>query len=87
MKIIKDAVKKYDPDAEIIIFGSRTDLTKKGGDIDILVVSDKIDYRKRRKIRVDLLLKLGERKIDLIITDNPEKSEFTKMAYKYGVRI
>jgi len=80
-------VKKYDPDAEIIIFGSRTDLTKKGGDIDILVVSDKIDYRKRRKIRVDLLLKLGERKIDLIITDNPEKSEFTKMAYKYGVRI
>ncbi|ACO03427.1 MULTISPECIES: nucleotidyltransferase domain-containing protein [Persephonella] len=80
-------MKKYDPDAEIIIFGSRTDLTKKGGDIDILVVSDKIDYRKRRKIRVDLLLKLGERKIDLIITDNPEKSEFTKMAYKYGVRI
>ncbi|WP_457622335.1 nucleotidyltransferase domain-containing protein [Persephonella sp.] len=87
IKIIKDAVKKYDPDAKIIIFGSRTDLTKKGEDIDILVVSDKIDYRKRRKIRVDLLLKLGERKIDLIITDNPEKSEFTKMTYKYGIKI
>jgi len=87
IRIIKDTIKKYDPDANIIIFGSRTDLTKKGGDIDILVISNKIDYKMRRKIRVELFLKLGERKIDLIITDNPQKSEFTKLAYKYGVKI
>ena len=87
IEIIKNAIRKYDPDAEIIIFGSRTDLSKKGGDIDILVISKKIDYKIRRKIRVDLLLKLGDRKIDLIITDDPEKTEFTKVAYKYGVRI
>jgi len=87
IEIIKNAIRKYDPDAEIIIFGSRADLSKKGGDIDILVVSKKIDYRIRRKIRVDLLLRLGDRKIDLIITDDPEKTEFTKVAYKYGVRI
>ena len=36
---------------------------------------------------VDLQLALGERKIDIIITDNPEKTEFTKTAYKYGVEI
>ena len=87
VEIIKNTIKKYDPDAEVIIFGSRTDLSKRGGDIDILVVSKKIDDRIRRKIRVDLLLKLGDRKIDLIITDNPEKTEFTKVAYKYGVKI
>ena len=87
IEIIKNAIRKYDPDAEIIIFGSRADLSKKGGDIDILVVSKKIDYRIRRKIRVDLLLRLGDRKIDLIITDDPERTEFTKVAYKYGVRI
>ncbi len=87
IKIIKNTIKKYDPDAEVIIFGSRTDLSKSGGDIDILVVSKKIDDRTRRKIRVDLLLELGDRKIDLIIADNPEKTEFTKVAYKYGVKI
>jgi len=87
VRAIKDTIKKYDPNANIIIFGSRADVTKKGGDIDILVISNKIDYKTRRKIRVELFLKLGERKIDLIITDNPQKSEFTKVAYKYGVKI
>jgi hypothetical protein len=69
------------PEAEIIIFGSRTDITKKGRH-RYTFVSNKIDYRSRRKIRVEILLKLGERKIDLIITDDPEKSEFIKTAYK-----
>ncbi len=87
IEIIKNTIKKYDPDAKIIIFGSRADLSKRGGDIDILVVSKKIDYNVRRKIRVELLLKLGDRKIDIIVTDNPEESEFTKLAYKYGVEI
>nr|BAL54317.1 DNA polymerase beta domain protein [uncultured Aquificae bacterium] len=87
VETIKSIVKKYDPAAEILIFGSRTDLTKRGGDIDMLIVSDKIDYRIRRKIRVDLQLALGDRKVDLIITDDPEKNEFTKIAYKYGVKI
>ena len=84
---MKSIIKKYDPNSKIILFGSRTDLSKKGGDIDLLVISKKIDFRKRREILVDLQLALGERKIDLIITDNPEKTEFTKITYKYGVEI
>ncbi|WP_457625250.1 nucleotidyltransferase domain-containing protein [Persephonella sp.] len=87
IKKIKSVIKKYDPNSKIILFGSRTDLFKKGGDIDLLVISDKIDFRKRRKILVDFQLSLGERKIDWIITDSPEKEEFTKIVYKYGVEI
>ncbi|WP_028949822.1 nucleotidyltransferase domain-containing protein [Sulfurihydrogenibium subterraneum] len=87
IQVIKTIIKKYDPNAKIFIFGSRTDLNKKGGDIDILVISNSIDYKQRRKIKVDLLLTLGDRKVDLIITENPEKTEFTKLAYKYGVEI
>jgi len=87
IKTIKNIIQKYDPEAKIIIFGSRTDLSKKGGDIDILIISKRIDYKLRRKIRVDLLLALGDRKIDIIVTDNPEKTEFTKVACKYGVEI
>ena len=87
IKEIKKVIKRYDPDAKIILFGSRTDISKKGGDIDLLVISNKIDFRKKRNILVNLQLSLGDRKIDLIITDNPEKTEFTKLAYKYGVEL
>ena len=62
-----------------------TDLSKRGEDVDLLVISD--DYKKRIKILVDLQLALGDRKIDLIVIDYLEKTEYTKMAYKYGVEI
>ncbi|RUM41140.1 MAG: nucleotidyltransferase domain-containing protein [Desulfurobacterium sp.] len=84
---IKIAILSVDPEAEIILFGSRTDLNKRGGDIDLLVVSSKINYRDRRKIRVKLLKELGDRKIDLIITPEPSANIFTKVAYKYGVKL
>ncbi|AWB09754.1 hypothetical protein TDSAC_0378 [Thermodesulfobium acidiphilum] len=34
---------------------------KKAGDIDILVVSEKIDFDVRRKIKLDLILAFGDR--------------------------
>ena len=61
---IKKAITEFDPEAEIFIFGSRADLSKKGGDIDILVLSDRIGWRERRKIRIALIKELGDRKID-----------------------
>lgn len=35
INVIKMVIKNYDPNARVFIFGSRTDLNKKGGDIDI----------------------------------------------------
>ncbi|NPA14048.1 MAG: nucleotidyltransferase domain-containing protein [Aquificae bacterium] len=87
IKTIKEAIFKYDPLAEIILFGSRADPSKKGGDIDLLVISRKIGYQQRRKIRVELLKKLGERKIDLLVVKDPKETTFCELAYKYGVRL
>lgn len=84
---IKKIIKKYDPQAQIFLFGSRIDPSKKGGDIDLLVVSNNLDYKKKRLIKTDLHIALGDRKIDLIVVDNPDKSEFTKQAYKSGVEL
>ena len=87
IKTISDAIRSFDNNASIFLFGSRTDATKKGGDIDLLIISDKIHYYERKKIKLELLNKFGDRKIDLIIADNPNKNMFIKFAYKYGVKL
>ena len=53
--------------AECFLFGSRTDDSKKGGDIDILILSDKIIERKTlRQIKVEFFKQFGWQKLDLI---------------------
>jgi predicted nucleotidyltransferase len=49
---IVDAVKSVDPCARIWLFGSRTDDSKKGGDIDIAILSEKIDKEVMQKMQV-----------------------------------
>ena len=92
IKDIKEAVKKVLGErAGIFIFGRRVDLTKKGGDIDILVLSDREmteekKFQAKLDISVELYKRLGERKIDLIVTDRIEK-EIEKTAVREGVEI
>ena len=39
---IKDAVYEFDQEAKIYLFGSRADDAKRGGDIDLFILSNKI---------------------------------------------
>ncbi len=86
---MKEAVQSVlGKDSEVYIFGSRTNLTKKGGDIDILVISKSLTSEKEKfeakiKILKNLYKRLGERKIDLIITNKPEK-RYWKNCYSKG---
>jgi len=87
-KQIKD-IKVLGERARIFIFGSRADLSKKGG--DILVLSDREmteekKFQAKLDISVELYKRLGERKIDLIVTDRIEK-EIEKTAVREGVEI
>ncbi len=79
-------IKQYDNAAEIIFFGSRTDLLKRGGDIDIMIKSHNIDNIIKRKIRVELIKALGDRKIDLILTEDINKNAFIKNIYHTGIK-
>jgi predicted nucleotidyltransferase len=83
---IKESVYGFDPDAKIILFGSRVDDAKRGGDIDLLVLSRKITTRERRRIKINLYDKIGEQKIDMIIT--PEiATAFHRIALSEGIEL
>lgn len=86
IKKIRDAVHEYDKEAGIYIFGSRADLNKKGGDLDILVISKRIAPIQRRFIKINMYKALGEQKIDIIVTEEIS-SPFLKMAVQTGVRL
>jgi len=85
-QIITEIIRAFDPHAEIRLFGSRVNDERKGGDIDLLVISYTLTYRDKLLIRGQLKDRLGERKIDLIVTKDLD-SAFYRNAYKASLML
>lgn len=83
-KLIKEIFKNYDPSAKIYLFGSRVHDDKKGGDIDLLVLSSKITEANRREIKLKLYDAIGEQKIDLLIAEDM-REPFVRIAFESGI--
>lgn len=83
---ISAAIHQADVDATIYLFGSRVDDSAKGGDIDLLVLSKKIDLMAKLGILAQLHQKLGVRKIDLAIYPD-SSSPFPRIAMQTGARL
>lgn len=84
IKAIKETVQSFDADAKVWLYGSRTDDNKRGGDIDLLIFSQKINFSDKLKIKVQLYKKIGEQKIDMIIArDN--KKPFVRIALENAI--
>lgn len=81
---IKDVVYSLDSNARIYLFGSRVYDNKRGGDIDLLIVSNKLTNKDTRKVKLSLYDKIGERKIDVVIAKDLSKP-FTRVAVEEGV--
>lgn len=64
---------------QLYLFGSRTSLAKRGGDIDLLWVLPKERVEKARKLKFDLIAKIklaiDEQKIDVTIIADEDKSQ------------
>ena len=83
--LIKNTIKKYINDAKIYIFGSRLDDSKKGGDIDIFIITDKkVTLQIETKIKFFLEEELLK-PIDLVFHRDFER-EIEKEALK-GIEI
>ena len=83
---IRGAIGARDPDADVYLFGSRADDNARGGDIDLLVLSKTIDFKKKLDILVDLTEQLGEQRIDLVVAPDLSRP-FTRIALAEGVRL
>ena len=84
IEAIKTTIHQLDPEARIILFGSRADDAKRGGDIDLLILSQKLTPRHKRTLRLALYEKLGEQKIDLLIASDTT-SPLVRIALAEGV--
>ncbi len=83
---INDTIHQVDADAMIYLFGSRVDEAAKGGDIDLLVLSKRINLMMKLDILAQLHQKLGERKIDIAIYPDTTRP-FPRMVMQEGVRL
>lgn len=83
---IKQSVHLFDPQAKIFLFGSRADDKKKGGDIDLFILSGKINSRIKRKIKLKIYDQIGEQRIDMIVTPHI-KTAFHRIAASEGVQL
>ncbi len=87
---IKQLAKIYFDSENVKIFGSRTDLNRKGGDIDIYVKTNKVGGILRAKIAFlrDFEKQLGEQKVDLIVENAiSENKKIFKIARNEGISI
>ena len=84
-KVLKDKLKTISSTAQLYLFGSRVDDEKKGGDIDLLVVSKEITKKDLRYLRIEFFKHFGEQKLDIILDDGEFKNPFTKHIIKKAV--
>ncbi|MFI5264566.1 MAG: nucleotidyltransferase domain-containing protein [Candidatus Kapaibacterium sp.] len=85
---IREAVTNFIPDAKILLYGSRTDDAKRGGDIDILILTPgEVDLRTRLKMEARMWEKIGEQKIDILIEKPDALSRFGRIVMPKAIPI
>ena len=83
--IKQSAQEVFGPKVEVLLFGSRTDDEKKGGDIDLYIKAPTgNDLKHKIEFLVALEQKIGEQKIDVILAEDQNRP-IEQQAIKTGV--
>ena len=69
---IHSCIQRLDGNAKVFLYGSRLDTNTKGGDLDLLVISETLTFTDKLDILSELKEKLGDQKIDLSILSRIE---------------
>ncbi len=73
------------------LFGSRVDLSKKGGDIDLHVETTIQPLEKaidaKHKLFMQIISKLGDQRIDIVVNNNSGSQLIYKIAREEGIQL
>ncbi len=85
---IREEVWRLDPKAEVYLYGSRADDTARGGDVDLLVISETLGFRELLRLRIQILDRIGWQQLDLVVRRRDQINEpLAAMARESGVRL
>jgi len=88
LSAIREETARMDPQAEIFLYGSRTDDAARGGDIDLLVVSDALGFREVLQLRRAILDRIGWQQLDLVVRRSDQLNEpLVKVARETGIKL
>lgn len=88
LSAIQEEVYHLDASAKIYLFGSRTNDDARGGDIDLLVLSDTLDFRDVLRLRISILDRIGWQQLDVILRKpNDTSDDFMLAIVKTGVQL
>lgn len=74
-------------ECKLFLYGSRTDVTRKGGDIDLMLEVPDIEFNRIQELEINFLIaikeKIGDQKIDFLIRNQKAMmTPFEKVALK-----
>jgi predicted nucleotidyltransferase len=85
---LKQMIQEKLPGSAIYLFGSRADDNERGGDIDLMILTEEpADSRILRKIRIEFFKKFGWRKIDLVNLTYSNESAFRQLIDFSSIRL
>ncbi len=85
------ALRTFGSGVAVYLYGSRTDDSKRGGDIDLMIETAEIeraDLEHENGFRCDLERMIGERRVDVLVRHRSSpRSAIEDVAFATGVRI
>jgi predicted nucleotidyltransferase len=85
-RAIREEVNRFDPLAEVYLFGSRTDDAARGGDVDLWVVSPSIGEEDALRLKIRIRARLDGRRVDLLVNPGQDHPLATVVA-ETGIRL
>ncbi len=85
---VKQSLQAMEPGSIVYLFGSRTDDSAKGGDIDLLwITEERVDLMNKIKFKVDFYKRFGWQKIDLVNFTFKEVNPFKKSVLENAIQL